>query len=117
MESSAGVLLGGRGGTCSDGRPAVLELMKHKLRLRRNHQKHATPRFWIPVSLQKCTQSLLLQNAQLQKSLYRCRIDRKWKTKLVAVHNHLANLRLLLVRHIQRMLRETAIHHVGAHLQ
>jgi hypothetical protein len=43
MESSAGVLLGGRGGTCSDGRPAILELMKHKLRHRRNHQKHATP--------------------------------------------------------------------------
>ena len=37
MERSRGVLLGGRCGTCSDGRPAVLELMKHKLRLRRNH--------------------------------------------------------------------------------
>ncbi len=58
------MLFGGRGGTCSDSRPAF-KIVKHKLWLRRCHQKDATTRFWIAVSLQKSTQSLLLQNAQL----------------------------------------------------
>ena len=74
--------------------------MKNKLWLGRCHQKDATPRFWITVSLQKSTQSLLLQNAQFQESLYRGGVDRIRKSEFVAVHNHLADLRLLLMRHI-----------------
>lgn len=53
------MLFGGRGGTCSDGRPAF-KIVKDKLWLRSCHQKDATPRFRISVRLQKSTQSLLL---------------------------------------------------------
>ena len=115
MDVISTFLLGGRGGTCSDGRPA-LEIMKHKLRLRRDHQKYTAFHLWIAISLQKSPQTLLLQNAQFQKTLQRGGIDRIREPKLVAVHNHLPNLRLLLMRHINRMLRKPAVYHVGAYL-